>query len=135
MSFAGTAGFRRQKPKQQSGNYGKKDDKYVKKGVHLLVTDHGLRPPPALDRVVHRVDTGFVEARDSVLVVPADEGSVPGAQYSTEELSMAVATTCVCALVIGFIMGFLMARKCACGTNPDLDNPYHVPYLNQLVEP
>ena len=48
---------------------------------------------------------------------------------------MAVATTCVCALVIGFIGGFLMARKCGCGgllnTNQEMDNPYHVPYLNQ----
>ena len=61
---------------------------------------------------------------------------------------MAVATTCVCALVIGFVGGFLMARRCGgCWggslgppvaatlggliNNPDVDNPYHVPYLNQ----
>ena len=48
-------------------------------------------------------------------------------RYSTEELSMAVATSCVSALIIGFIAGFLLARKCQCGS----DNPYHVPYLNR----
>ncbi len=55
--------------------------------------------------------------------------------YSTEELSMAVATSCVCALVVGFVGGFLMARRCSChgGGARDLqeENPYHVPYLNQ----
>ena len=48
-------------------------------------------------------------------------------RYSTEELSMAVATSCVSALVLGFVVGFLVARKCQCGS----DNPYHVPYLNR----
>jgi len=48
-------------------------------------------------------------------------------RYSTEELSMAVATSCVSALIIGFVAGFLLARKCQCGS----DNPYHVPYLNR----
>lgn len=43
---------------------------------------------------------------------------------------MAVATSCVCALVVGFITGFLMSRRCSCSTR-DEDNPYHVPYLNQ----
>jgi len=47
-------------------------------------------------------------------------------RYSTEELSMAVATSCVSALILGFVAGFLLARKCQCGS----DNPYHVPYLN-----
>ena len=107
-------------------------------GVHFLITDQGvLAPPPSFDQILHQgvhqtnSDAGKFPERDTVLVIPADESSIPGAQYSTEELSMAVATTCVCALVIGFILGFLMARKCACGTTPDLDNPYHVPYLNQ----
>ena len=48
-------------------------------------------------------------------------------RYSTEELSMAVATSCVSALILGFVAGFLLARKCQCGS----DNPYHVPYLNR----
>jgi len=48
-------------------------------------------------------------------------------RYSTEELSMAVATSCVSALIVGFVAGFLLARKCQCGS----DNPYHVPYLNR----
>ena len=56
----------------------------------------------------------------------------PHHHYSAEELSMAVATSCVCALVVGFITGFLMSRRCSCSTRDD-DNPYHVPYLNQLV--
>ena len=50
-------------------------------------------------------------------------------RYSTEELSMAVATSCVSALILGFVAGFLLARKCQCGS----DNPYHVPYLNRSV--
>ena len=50
-------------------------------------------------------------------------------RYSTEELSMAVATSCVSALILGFVAGFLVARKCQCGS----DNPYHVPYLNRSV--
>ena len=50
-------------------------------------------------------------------------------RYSTEELSMAVATSCVSALLLGFIAGFLLARKCQCGS----DNPYHVPYLNRYT--
>ena len=54
--------------------------------------------------------------------------SVKG-RYSTEELSMAVATSCVSALILGFVAGFLLARKCQCGS----DNPYHVPYLNRSV--
>lgn len=56
----------------------------------------------------------------------------PHHHYSAEELSMAVATSCVCALVVGFITGFLMSRRCSCSARDD-DNPYHVPYLNQLV--
>ena len=43
---------------------------------------------------------------------------------------MAVATSCVCALVVGFITGFLLARKCSCSRSTS-ENPYHVPYLNQ----
>ena len=54
---------------------------------------------------------------------------IDGSHYSAEELSMAVATSVVCALVVGFITGFLMARRCSCSR--DHDNPYHVPYLNQ----
>ena len=54
---------------------------------------------------------------------------IDGSHYSAEELSMAVATSVVCALVVGFITGFLMARRCTCSR--DNDNPYHVPYLNQ----
>ena len=50
-------------------------------------------------------------------------------RYSTEELSLAVATSCVSALILGFVAGFLLARKCQCGS----DNPYHVPYLNRLI--
>ena len=57
----------------------------------------------------------------------------PHHHYSAEELSMAVATSCVCALVVGFITGFLMSRRCSCSSRDD-DNPYHVPYLNQLVQ-
>ena len=49
--------------------------------------------------------------------------------FSAEELSMAVATSCVCALVLGFISGFMLARKCSC--KREEENPYHVPYLNQ----
>ena len=49
--------------------------------------------------------------------------------YTAEELSMAVATSCVCALVVGFITGFLLARRCSCSRQDE--NPYHVPYLNQ----
>ena len=70
---------------------------------------------------------------------------MPDSHYSSEELSMAVATSCVCALVLGFVSGFLLARRCACaggmtggGHRADLppacggdENPYHVPYLNQ----
>lgn len=48
-------------------------------------------------------------------------------RYSTEELSTAVITSCACALLLGFIAGFLVARKCRC----EPDNPYHVPYLNR----
>ena len=50
-------------------------------------------------------------------------------RYSTEELSLAVATSCLSALILGFVAGFLLARKCQCGS----DNPYHVPYLNRSV--
>ena len=57
----------------------------------------------------------------------------PHHHYSAEELSMAVATSCVCALVVGFIVGFLMSKRCSCSSRDD-DNPYHVPYLNQLVQ-
>jgi hypothetical protein len=78
---------------------------------------------------------------DSLQPAPSGGGGVsrdmrPGVEvepghgsYSTEELSMAVATSCVSALLLGFIAGFLLARKCQCGT----DNPYHVPYLNRCV--
>jgi semaphorin 6 len=56
----------------------------------------------------------------------------PDSHYSTEELSMAVATSCVCALIIGFVTGFLMSRRCSCSSRELADeNPYHVPYLNQ----
>ena len=65
-----------------------------------------------------------LKVRPSVRVEKPDTGG----RYSTEELSMAVATSCVSALLLGFIAGFLLARRCQCGS----DNPYHVPYLNRL---
>ncbi len=49
--------------------------------------------------------------------------------YTVEELSMVAATSCVCALVVGFVSGFLLARRCSCSREEE--NPYHVPYLNQ----
>lgn len=62
------------------------------------------------------------DLKPSILMEQQDHG-----RYSTEELSMAVGISCVSALLIGFIVGFLLARKCQCGS----DNPYHVPYLNR----
>ena len=65
----------------------------------------------------------YVDGIDpSILIEQHHEG-----RYSTEELSMAVTTSCVSALILGFVAGFLLARKCQCGS----DNPYHVPYLNR----
>ena len=72
--------------------------------------------------------TGFEPMIPGLTTTPLE----PHHHYSAEELSMAVATSCVCALVIGFITGFLMSRRCSCSSRED-DNPYHVPYLNQLV--
>ena len=43
------------------------------------------------------------ENRDVSIEVPTD-------RYTTEELCMAVATSVVCALILGFIAGFLAAR-------------------------
>ena len=95
-----------------------------------------MMAPPSYDRILHKginndhiTDEIDIEGVD-IIAVPADD-VMNVAHYSTEELSMAVATSCVCALVLGFITGFLMARKCSCGKNRDGDNPYHVPYLNQ----
>lgn len=65
------------------------------------------------------------ETNDDMTVHVSDSQS----QFSAEELSMAVATSCVCALVLGFISGFMLARKCSC--KREEENPYHVPYLNQ----
>ena len=67
------------------------------------------------------------ESKDVNPMIRIEDSS--GGRYSTEELSMAVATSCVSALLLGFIAGFLLARKCQCGS----DNPYHVPYLNRFV--
>ena len=93
-----------------------------------------------IDLVLQEISSGPV----SVLPQPASPHSgenLPGldptirishhqeGRYSTEELSMAVATSCVSALILGFVAGFLLARKCQCGS----DNPYHVPYLNRSV--
>ena len=64
------------------------------------------------------------EVNPSIMIEQPSRG-----RYSTEELSMAVATSCVSALLLGFIAGFLLARKCQCGS----DNPYHVPYLNRFL--
>ena len=66
--------------------------------------------------------------------VPSNNLNLPSfvadvSRYTSEELSMAVATSCVCALVVGFITGFLLARRCSCSREGE--NPYHVPYLNQ----
>ena len=112
---------------------------------NFMISDNGIvAPPPTLDRILqHRVESadGMGDDADSSngssdgTAAAAVPSSPTDAHYSTEELSMAVATTCVCAMVIGFIGGFLMARKCGCGgllmPNQEMDNPYHVPYLNQ----
>ena len=104
--------------------------------VHFLLTKEGMMAPPSSDRILdqglsnnHITDEIEIEGVD-IIAVPADD-VMNVAHYSAEELSMAVATSCVCALVLGFITGFLMARKCSCGENRDGDNPYHVPYLTQ----
>lgn len=108
-------------------------------GIHFLLTKEGMMVPPSSDRIL---DQGFsnnnhIKNEDdieiegvNIIAVPADDIMTIG-HYSAEELSMAVATSCVCALVLGFITGFLMARKCSCGENRSGDNPYHVPYLTQ----
>ena len=106
-------------------------------GVHFLLTKEGLMAPPSSDRILdqgfpnnkHITDEIEIEGVD-IIAVPADN-VLNVAHYSAEELSMAVATSCVCALVLGFITGFLMARKCVCGEHRDGDHPYHVPYLTQ----
>jgi len=71
-----------------------------------------------------------IQSTDSLVPGLTTTPLEPIHHYSAEELSMAVATSCVCALVIGFITGFLLARRCSCSSRDD-DNPYHVPYLNQ----
>ena len=78
----------------------------------------GVAGPPSQDSPQPGLDP-------TILISPHQEGS--RFRYSTEELSMAVATSCVSALILGFVAGFLLARKCQCGS----DNPYHVPYLNR----
>lgn len=105
-------------------------------GVHFFITHQGYMEllSPSMDNILHQdidqtLDIETIDDHHTHVVSSIPK--FPGSQYSTEELSMAVATSCVCALVIGFIFGFLMARKCACGSNADVDNPYHVPYLNQ----
>ena len=40
-----------------------------------------------------------------IIIIVLQEG-----RYSTEELSTAVITSCACALILGFIAGFLVAR-------------------------
>ncbi len=74
------------------------------------------------------------EESDDNRVRPTSNLNLPSfvedvAHYTAEELSMAVATSCVCALVVGFVTGFLLARRCSCSREEE--NPYHVPYLNQ----
>ena len=104
-------------------------------GVHFMLTKEGMMSPPLYDKILdqssnnHITDEIEIEGVD-IIAVPAED-VMNVAHYSAEELSMAVATSCVCALVLGFITGFLMARKCSCGENRDRDNPYHVPYLTQ----
>ena len=119
-----------------NGNNNIWDSNDERSGVHFLITKEGMMAPPSYDRILHKginndhiTDEIDIEGVD-IIAVPADD-VMNVAHYSTEELSMAVATSCVCALVLGFITGFLMARKCSCGKNRDGDNPYHVPYLNQ----
>lgn len=70
----------------------------------------------------HRQSGEIMQGYDPSIRIEQHHG-----RYSTEELSMAVATSCVSALIVGFVAGFLLARKCQCGS----DNPYHVPYLNR----
>ena len=61
-------------------------------------------------------DTGHGENRDYVGSNSPTAGHGVGGglrvegRYSTEELTMAVSTSCVSALIIGFIAGFLLAR-------------------------
>ncbi|CAB4068550.1 SEMA6 [Lepeophtheirus salmonis] len=57
--------------------------------------------------------------------------SVETPHYSTQELSMAVATSCICALLLGFVIGFFIARARDCSCSRNGENPYHVPYFNQ----
>jgi len=70
--------------------------------------------------------TDLGQHRNNAVEEIVEVGEVEGT-YSTEELMMAVVTAVVCSLIVGFIAGFLIARKCQCGG----DNPYHVPYLNR----
>jgi semaphorin 6 len=109
-------------------------------GVHLFLASNEDKEfqLPASGPVVKAPNNGeLADGNDPT----SETGFVPGLtttplehhhHYSAEELSMAVATSCVCALVIGFMTGFLLARRCSCSSR-DEDNPYHVPYLNQLV--
>jgi len=94
-----------------------------------------VKAPSHLDVVkepIEAVPTPKDDNADLASIIPGLTTSPlePHAHYSAEELSMAVATSCVCALVLGFISGFLLARRCSCSSRDD-DNPYHVPYLNQ----
>jgi len=91
-------------------------------GRHRLCGDTG--PSPV---VIQQFTDLQGEEVDGVEDVGLDEGVRVEGRYSTEELSMAVAVATVSALIVGFIAGFLIARRCQCGG----DNPYHVPYLNR----
>ena len=96
----------------------------VVKAAPEVVKDKSINTPAGTSDE----DKGFEPMIPGLTTTPLE----PHHHYSAEELSMAVATSCVCALVVGFITGFLMSRRCSCSSRDD-DNPYHVPYLNQLV--
>ena len=105
--------------------------------MYSLLSGSIVKAPSHLDVVkepIEAVPTPKDDNADLASIIPGLTTSPlePHAHYSAEELSMAVATSCVCALVLGFISGFLLARRCSCSSRDD-DNPYHVPYLNQLV--
>ena len=100
----------------------------VVKAAPEVIKDKSINTPGTSDESKGGTGGGF----DPMIPGLTTTQLEPHHHYSAEELSMAVATSCVCALVVGFITGFLMSRRCSCSSRDD-DNPYHVPYLNQLV--
>nr|CAD7392156.1 unnamed protein product [Timema cristinae] len=80
----------------------------------------------------NKIPNTLAEINQAGSKLPSSQEKLP--IYTAETLSIAVATSCLAALAVGFVSGFLFSRRCRGDDYNDMPYPDQRHQLNRLVE-